>query len=439
VVATPADAKKLPRDEIDVLRPTVRTRLGTREDLEGDKAVDTTILRMFVENHDPYTMYIDRETIKKMDAPLRGEFRGVGIHIRQDLVRDVLLVVSPLKGSPAYKAGIKANDLIVEIRREVGPQGEPLKPGDPKVISTKGMKTEKAIELILGKVGVPITLVIQRDHEDGTSERKEFELKRGLVSVETVLGVKRDEKDDWDFYIDPDKKIGYVCLTQFSPNTAVGLDQAIRKLQKSGLNGLVLDLRFNPGGLLTQAVAVSDLFLDTDKTIVTVRYRSKPEEPWFDRGLRTYTGFPIVVLANGSSASAAEIVSAALRDHGRAVVCGERTYGKGSVQNVEDFLPTGGQIKLTTARYFPPKGENIDKLATSGKPTEEWGVKPNEGLEVKLTREQLSDLADYFREREVIKPQKEVKKVQDVQLDKAVEYLRSKIGAAAANTGKSPG
>jgi carboxyl-terminal processing protease len=434
-----ADAKDLSRDEIEALLQKVRDRLGKREDLEGDKAVDVTVLRMFIETRDPYTTYIDRETIKKMDAPLRGEFRGVGIHIRQDLVRDGLLVVSPIKGSPAYQAGIKANDLIVEIRREVGPQGEELKPDEPRVISTKGMKTEKAIEIILGKVGVPITLVVQRDGEDGTSERKEFELKRGLVAVETVLGVKRDEKDEWDFYIDPDKKIGYICLTQFSPNTTVGLDQAIRKLQKTGLNGLVLDLRFNPGGLLTQAVAVSDLFLETDKPIVTVRYRSKPEEPWLDQGLRRYVDFPVVVLVNGSSASAAEIVSAALRDHGRAEVCGERTYGKGSVQNVEDFPQTGAQIKLTTARYFPPKNGNIDKLSTSGKETEEWGVRPSEGLEVKLSREQLSDLADYFREREVIKPHKEVKKVQDLQLDKAVEHLRSKIGAAANNAGKNPG
>ncbi|HET6572675.1 MAG TPA: S41 family peptidase [Fimbriiglobus sp.] len=433
--------KGLTEDEIDALLQSVRGRLGKREDLEGDKAVDVTVLRMLVETHDPYTTYFDRETIKKMDAPLRGEFRGVGIHIRQDLVRDGLLVVSPIKGSPAYRAGIQANDLIVEIRRTVGPQGEELKPGEPRVISTKGMKTEKAIELILGKVDVPITLVIQRDREDGTSERKEFELKRDRVSVETVMGVKRDAKDDWEFYIDPEKKIGYVCLTQFSPNTAIGLDQAIRKMQRAGgINGLVLDLRFNPGGLLTQAVAVSDLFLETtEKPIVTVRYRYKPEEPWLDQGLRRYVDFPMVVLVNGSSASAAEIVSAALRDHGRAKICGVRSYGKGSVQNVEDFPATGAQIKLTTARYFPPSNSNIDKLSTSGKETEEWGVKPSEGLEVKLSREQLSDLADYFREREVIKPHKEVKKVEDPQLDKAVEYLRSKIGAAANKGGKNPG
>ncbi len=436
-----ANPKKLSRDEIDELLQKVRDKLGKREDLDGDKAVDTTILRMLGETHDPYTTYIDRETIKKMDAPLRGEFRGVGIHIRQDLVRDGLLVVSPIKGSPAYKAGIKAGDLIVEIKRDVNAQGEELKPDEPRVISTKGMKTEKALEIILGKVGVPITLVVERDGEDGKKERKEFTIRRGLVSVETVLGVKRDENDDWDFYIDPERKIGYVCLTQFAPNTANGLDAAIRKmLRTGGLNGLILDLRFNPGGLLTQAVLVSGLFLERDKPVVTVRYRYKPEEPWYNELPRAgYTGFPIVVLVNGSSASAAEIVSACLRDNGRAKIAGERSYGKGSVQNVEDFGPTGGQIKLTTARYFPPKGENIDKLSTSGKETEEWGVKPDEGLEVKLTREQLADLAEYFRDREVIKPQKEVKPVKDPQLDKAVEYLRTKIDAAAANAGKNPG
>jgi C-terminal peptidase prc len=435
-----ANPKKLSRDEIDELLQKVRDKLGRREDLDGDKAVDTTILRMLVETHDPYTTYIDKETIKKMDAPLRGEFRGVGIHIRQDLVRDGLLVVSPIKGSPAYKAGIKSGDLIVEIKRDVDPQGDPLPADAPRVISTKGMKTERALELILGKVGVPITLVVERDGEDGKKERKEFELRRGLVSVETVLGVKRDDKDDWDFYIDPEKKIGYVCLTQFSPNTAAGLDAAIRKMQRSGLNGLVLDLRFNPGGLLTQAVLVSSLFLERDKSVVTVRYRYKPEEPWYNELPRTgYTGFPVVVLVNGSSASAAEIVSAALRDNGRAKVAGERSYGKGSVQNVEDFGPTGGQIKLTTARYFPPKGGNIDKLSTSGKETEEWGVRPDEGLEVKLTREQLADLAEYFRDREAIRPQKEVKPVKDVQLEKAVEYLRTQIDAAAAKAGKNPG
>jgi C-terminal peptidase prc len=429
------NSKALSRTQIQDLLKTARVPLGKREDLDAGKDVDTSTLMMFAELRDPYSTYYDKDTLKKMDAPLRGEFRGVGIHIRRDLVRDGLLVVSPIKGSPAYQAGIQAGDLIVKIKRETNAQGEPLRSDEPKEISTRGMKTEQALDIILGKPGIPVTLVVDRE---GEKEPKEFTIKRGVVSVETVLGVKRDEKDEWSYSVDPESKIGYVQLTQFAPSTARDLNAAILKMKKNGLKGLVLDLRFNPGGLLTQAVAVSDLFID-DGLIVTVKYRYKESEEWYDRGLANYADFPMAVLVNGSSASAAEIVSAALRDHGRAIIVGERTYGKGSVQNVEDVYRTGGQIKLTTARYFPPKGWNIDKLSTSGKEDEEWGVRPDKGFEVKLTREETQDLAEQFRDREVIKPKagpaKEPKPFKDRQLDKAVEYLKSQT-RAASNPGK---
>ena len=429
------NAKDLGRAQISELLRTARLPLGKREDLDAGKDVDTSTLMMFAELRDPYSTYYDKDTLKKMDAPLRGEYRGVGIHIRRDLVKDGLLVVSPIKGSPAYHAGIQAGDVITTIKRETNAKGEPLQSDEPKVISTKGMKTEQALDIILGLPGVPVTLVVDRE---GAKEPLEFTIKRGVVSVETVHGVKRDEKDEWTFFIDKDSKIGYVQLTQFAPSTARDLNAAILKMKKAGLNGLILDLRFNPGGLLTQAVAVSDLFIG-DGLIVTVKYRYKEPEEWYDRGLANYADFPMAVLVNGSSASAAEIVSAALRDHGRAVVIGERTYGKGSVQNVEDVYRTGGQIKLTTARYFPPKGVNIDKLSTSGKDEEDWGVRPDKGFEVKLTREESQDLAEQFREREVIRPKtgpdKDGKPFKDRQLEKAIEYLRSQT-RAAANPGK---
>ena len=428
--------KEVTSEQAKALLRDARVRLGKREDLEGTKDVDTTLSMMFAELRDPYSVYYDKDLIKKMDAPLRGQFRGVGIHIRRDLVKDGLLVVSPIKGSPAYHAGIHAGDVIVGIKRDSDPEGKPLAEGAPTEISTKGMKTDQALEIILGKVGVPITLVVERE---GEAKPLEFTIKRGLVSVETVLGVKRDAKDDWDFFIDPESKIGYICLTQFAPTSARDLNAAVAKLTKAGLKGLVLDLRFNPGGLLPSAAAIADLFID-DGLIVTVRYRYRESEEWTDQGLGNYTGFPMAVLVNGQSASASEIVSACLRDHGRAVVVGERTYGKGSVQNVEDFYPTGGQFKLTTARYFPPKGQNIDKLSTSGKEEEEWGVRPDKGFEVKVSREELADLAERFRDREVIQPKgaaaKEQKPFQDRQLDKAVEYLKSQTKAAAANPRK---
>lgn len=430
--------KELSRSKLERLLVDARTQLGKREDLEDDKDVDMAVLMMLAGMNDPYTTYYDRDLLKKTASQLRGEFRGVGIQIRRDLVRDGLLVVSPIKGSPAYKAGIKAGDLIIEVKRDVDPEGKPLRPDQPKVITTKGMKTEEALDLILGKPGVPVTLVVERE---GESKPLEFTIARGVVAVETVLGVKRDSNDDWDYYLDPENKIAYICLTQFAPSTFRDLFAALKTLEADGMRGLVLDLRYNPGGLLQAAVLICDLFLE-DGLIVSVRPRVGDPESYYDRGAGKFTNFPIAVLVNGYSASAAEILSACLQDYSRAVVVGERSYGKGSVQSVEDFLPTGGQIKMTTARYFPPLGRNIDKLSTGGKDEEEWGVKPDVGYEVKLSREEKQDLADHFRDREIIgkKPDpKEDKPFEDKQLEKALDYLKNQVKAAQGGPGRKAG
>lgn len=456
------DAKTLSRTKLlDILRDA-RERLGKREDLADNQDIDTTILMMLVSVSDPYTTYFDQKMLAKTESQIKGEFKGVGIQIRRDSVRDGLLVVSPIKNSPAYKAGIVAGDLITEIRRDVNPEGKPLKDDEPAVISTKGMKTEKALDIILGKPGVPITLVVDREDKDGKKETKEFTIQRGLVAVETVLGVKRDDKDNWTYWIDPASKIGYVYLTQFSPNTARDLEGVLKKLQADGARGLVLDLRYNPGGLLVTAAQVCNLFIDDGK-VVSVRPRVGEEEDWYARGNKVvsvrprvglyesdgragkaYTDFPMAVLVNNFSASAAEIVSACLQDYNRAVVVGERSFGKGSVQSVEEFSATGGQMKMTTARYFPPLGRNIDKLSTEGKgkDEEEWGVKPDKGYEVKLPREDKQELADLFRDREIIPrkdvppaKEKEAKNFKDKQLERALDYLRDQIktaGTAAA-------
>jgi len=434
------EPKSLSRSKLERLLVEARLQLGKREDLDDGKDADLAILMMLASLNDPYTTYYDRDLLKKTASQLRGEFRGVGIQIRRDLVRDGLLVVSPIKGSPAYKAGLQAGDLIIEIKRDVNPEGKPLKPDEPRVISTKGMKTEQALDLILGKPGVPVTLVIERE---GHKEPLEFTIPRGVIAVETVLGVKRDENDDWEFYIDPANKIAYICLTQFAPSTFRDLYAALKKLEESGLKGLVIDLRYNPGGLLQAAVLICDLFLE-DGLIVSVRPRVGEPESYYDRGAGKFTNFPIAVLINGFSASAAEILSACLQDYNRAVVVGERSFGKGSVQSVEDFLPTGGQIKMTTARYFPPLGRNIDKLSTKGKDDEEWGVKPDPGYEIKLSREERQDLADHFRNREII-PRKGVavkekeKPFEDRQLEKALDYLRSQVKEAAQTPKRKAG
>ena len=441
------DVKGMSREKLNELLSEARKRLGKREDLDGGKDADVAIMMMLAALNDPYTTYIDREGVRKMESQFRGQFSGIGIRIAPDLVRDGLLVVSPIKGSPAYKAGIQAGDLITEIRRIVDNEGKPLKPGDKRVFSTKGMKIDEALDIILGKPDTPITVVVEREGENGQKESLVKDLLRARVSVETILGVKRvnvnGKKDEWDFYLDEANKIAYIHMTQFAPSTFEDLKRAIDSLKASGLKGLVLDLRFNPGGLLKTAVFVCDLFM-SDGTIVSIRPRVGEEEKYGGRTSGSELGFPMVVLVNGLSASASEIVSACLQDHGRAVVMGERSFGKGSVQQVEDFTPTGGQIKLTTARYYPPSDKNIDKLATGGKPEDEWGVKPDKGYEVKLSREERSDLAENLRDLEIIgkkepKDKKDVKEFKDKQLEAALEYLRSQIKVANAGPAKKGG
>jgi carboxyl-terminal processing protease len=422
-------AKALTEGKRMELLQTARARLGRREDLEGNKDADAAILMMMASLNDPYTTYYDQDTVRRMTSALTGQFSGVGIQIRREAVRDGLLVVTPIKGSPAFRAGIRAGDLITGIVRSVDNEGNPLPEGAQREYSTKGMKTEDAIGVITGKAGTPITLKVDRDGKAMT-----FDLKRNSVSVETVFGVKRGPDAEWSFTIDAANKIGYVRLTQFTQKTAADLKAAIADLKENGgLNGLILDLRGNPGGYLSSAVSISELFVGAEK-LVSVKARAGGGSAEVYRGKRPADkSFEVVVLINGSSASASEIVAACLQDHERATIMGERSYGKGSVQNVMDFRQTLGQIKLTIARYYPPSDRNIDKLATKGEPDEEWGVRPDKGFEVKLTREESSELETHLRELEVIPPPGADPKVvtadKDKQLAAALAHLRKQIAA----------
>jgi C-terminal peptidase prc len=426
--------KGLSEDRRVELLTEARLRLGRREDLDDPKDVDLSLSMMMASLNDPYTVYFDKEAVARAASSLRGRFPGVGISIRRDAVHDALLVVSPIKGSPAYEGGIQAGDLIVEIRRTVDNEGKPLPPDAPRTFSTKGMKTEEAIKIITGVPGTPITLVIQRGEE---KEPRVFNLKRRQILIETVLGVKRNDKADWSYWLDEDAKIAYIHLTQFihTPDgrgTYAELKQAVSDLKAAGMKGLVLDLRGNPGGYLISATKICGLFVGREK-VVSV----KPRGGSTAGRTRTYTGdekgetgFPMVVLVNGNSASASEIVAACLQDHKRAVIIGEKSYGKGSVQDIIPIGSTGGEIKLTIARYYPPSDRNIDKLAADADPSiKEWGVSPNDGFEVKIGREDQGGVAEKLRDLEVIrpagyKPPKEEKAFEDKQLARAVKYLK---------------
>lgn len=438
------DPKKLTDDEQKDLFMAARLALGKREDLDNGKDTDLALAALAQSLDDPHTLYVDKETMKKEESRWRSQYSGIGVHIRRDLARDGLLVVSPIKGSPAYKAGMRAGDLITEVRREVDPDGKPLPEGAPKIVSLKGMKTDKAIEIILGKAGTPITVVVERE---GEKDPIVYDLNRGRVSLETVLGVARDDKDDWKFMIDEESRIGYVYLTQFGPQTAGELLQVIDKLNKENMKGLVLDLRFNPGGALGGALTISDMFLESG-LLLKIKAREGKDEKYYDQGSPRLnfnrSKFPMVVLVNGGSASASEIVSQALQDYDRAVVIGERTYGKGSVQTVDPFDRTGGVFKMTTARYFPPLGRNIDRRSTTGKPEDEWGVVPNKDFEVKLSREERQELGEFLLDKEHIKRKdaSEASKkppIKDRQLEKALEYLKKEISAKGNGPAKKSG
>lgn len=422
-------AKDMSDSEIKDLLKEVRVPLGKREDLEENKDVELAInasMRKFV---DDYTTYIEKENVERMTNEIDGKFRGIGVQIRRDVARDALLVVTPIRGSPAYKAGILAGDLITEITRETDDKGNPL--AAPEVTSTKGMETTDAVKIIMGLPTTKLKLKIDRE---GEKQPVMIELARDTVNVESVYGYKRNPKDDsWDYYIDPKNKIAYLYLTQFARNSAEDMLKAVEKISKEGAKGVVLDLRFNPGGYLDVAVDICDMFVD-DGVIVSIRPGNSRANERIIKGKSSgsYLNFPMVCLVNDGSASGSEILAGCLQDHGRAVIMGERSFGKGSVQNVEKFPLTGGKIKLTTATFWPPSGKNLNKSSTTGKEEEDWGVRPDKGYALKLERSEKDELFDRIYNWGVIPrkdiPAKEPKKeFKDKQLEMALDYLRSQI------------
>ncbi len=394
-----------------------------------------------LERLDPHSSFINPKEYKQFSRNSRGKFGGVGIQIHADPQRaGRVAVVSPMVGTPAYEAGVQAGDLILKI--------------DGK--STENMRLNEAVDLIQGDPGQKIVLTVL--HEGG-KEPVDLEMTRAEIQVQTVMGDLRkpDDAKDWDYFLDKANRLAYVRLVStFSEKTAGELRKVLEQLQQEGMRGLVLDLRNNPGGLLSSAVEVCDLFL-TEGRIVSTKGRNEAEKVYAAKPAGTLLvpaeHYPMTVLVNKYSASASEIVAAALQDHKRAVIIGERSYGKGSVQNIIDLKETGNRIsalKLTTASYWRPNGKNIHRFPDS-KDNEEWGVKPDPGFEVALEDKERLEYFNYRRDRDIIfgkvgtrlpaKPKTENGKNEDKDktpfvdrtLEKALEYLRGevkKLGAA---------
>jgi carboxyl-terminal processing protease len=349
-------------------------------DIDRRELMEAAIQGM-LQKLDRYSNYIGPRELEAFNESMDQEFGGIGVQVDLDPETGRLMVVSPLPGTPAYKAGLKAGDLIMEIEDQ----------------STESFSIRDAQRLLKGRPGDSVKLGVLHKGDDDISP---VALVRALIKMSTVLGDQYAKDAEWDYMIDPAHKIGFIRLTHFSNHSSEELQIALKKLKEQDVKGLVLDLRFNPGGLLSQAVEIADLFLE-EGTIVSTKGRNSPERSWTARKEGTITDLPIAVLVNRYSASASEILSASLQDHKRATVIGERTWGKGSVQNV---IPLDGEqsvLKLTTASYHRPSGKNIHR-EKGDKPGDEWGVTPDENFAYKMTDQEIKDYFEYRKNRDIL-------------------------------------
>ncbi|MHC4107299.1 MAG: S41 family peptidase [Planctomycetota bacterium] len=318
---------------------------------------------------DPFSEIIWPHRFPRFTQTTRGNFIGVGIVIRHDEAHEIL-VVNPLEGTPAYFAGVKPSDRIAEVDG----------------VSTVGWSLNDAVDKITGRKGTEVTLGMKRE---GVEDLIQLTIVRDVIKIHTVRGWWKQGLDDdgdpvWDWYIDPISRIAYVRLTQFTEDTFTDLEKAWRQAKEAGQpNGLILDLRYNPGGLLSSAVQISNLFVE--RGVIVSGEDKNGRRAWPDQRARhelaliADDGIPTVILVNKGSASASEIVAGCLQAHGAAVVIGERTFGKGSVQTVHQ-VTNKAMLKLTTQYYrlpSPDGGETPGRLVHKRPGADVWGVDPD--------------------------------------------------------------
>ena len=354
---------------------------------------------------DMYSNYIDQDHMDDFRREVEGEFGGIGVQI--EMLRGKLTVAYPIPGSPAKVAGIRTGDQFLEVNGT----------------SLAGKSMEQSIQMIKGPIGTEVLLKIR--HDSGDEEI--VKVSRGNVVMETVRSHRRTPDGEWSYMFDSDAKIGYIRITSFATNTTDELEEALSRLKSEGMKGLILDLRFNPGGLLPTAISVSDTFLSEGR-IVSTEGRNVKSRKWDATKAGTFSDFPMVVLVNHYSASASEIVSACLQDNDRAVVIGERTWGKGSVQKVIELEQGKSALKLTTASYLRPSGKNIHR-APGADESEEWGVKPDPAMTVELSDRQVQRLLVAQGYSNLIPDEGDDMRSYyiDPQMKRALSYLKEKL------------
>ena len=297
------------------------------EDIDQSEVMDAAINGV-LQSLDPYSAYMSPSMYKEMATETSGEFGGLGIEVSMEA--GVVKVISPIDDSPASKAGIKAGDYIVKINN----------------IQVQGKSLTEAVELMRGPIGSEINITIRRV---GVKKALNFKIKRAVIEVASV---KSEIKN---------KNIGYIRLTSFNENSSDQVKDKINIFKKKNIKYYILDLRNNPGGLLSQAIKISDFFLDKGEIVSTKSKKESENRRWFAKKGDILDGKTFVVLINYGSASASEIVAGSIKDHKRAILIGERTYGKGSVQSIIP-LKNDGAIRLTVSKYYLPSGDSISDV-----------------------------------------------------------------------------
>jgi carboxyl-terminal processing protease len=298
------------------------------DEIDQSEGMDSAINGL-LQSLDPYSSYMSPEIFQEMQTETSGEFGGLGIEVSMEA--GVVKVITPIDDTPASKAGIKAGDYIVKIDN----------------VQVQGKSLSEAVELMRGLVGTDIELTVRRR---GVKKALTFNITREIIEVQSV---KSDLLEN---------NIGYIRLTSFNDNSSDQIKKKIKKLKENeNLKAFILDLRNNPGGLLTQAIKISDFFLDNGEIVSTKSRKKSENRKWFARKGDITDGKTLVVLINYGSASASEIVAGALKDHKRAIILGENSYGKGSVQSIIP-LKNKGAIRLTVAKYYLPSGKSISEV-----------------------------------------------------------------------------
>lgn len=384
-----ADADADPDSAYESMHVLARAMQLIRQDYVNDQKItyrDLTYsaLRGMLSDLDPHSAFMDPEDFKGMQEDTKSEFGGLGVTVT---TKDGLLtLIGVAEGSPGFEAGLQPGDQIRKING----------------ITTDRMGISDAIEKLRGEPGEKVTLTISRPV---TNELKEFTIARAVIKVPSVVDAMMLPESSTG-----GRKIGYLRLTQFNEPTASELAKALDGLQQQGMEALVLDLRFNPGGLLGSAVDVCGLFVPPNTRIVSTEGRTPRREYATHASKGGPRRYPLAILINGSSASGSEIVAGALKDLRRAILVGETTFGKGSVQSVV-ALPDGSAMRFTTAKYFTP----------SRKPIHEHGVEPD--IRCALSLEDEMRIYQARRRKELPGLTRDGSRVQDLQLDRAVDAL----------------